>query len=264
MTKNNPVKCPICNIKYINKPSLYSHIETAHDDIIPKNMSGGEYYYRTKYGHGGRCVVCKKDTTWNDKTNKFNRFCQNPQCKKKYREIFKKRMIGKYGKTHLTDDPEQQKKMLAARKISGKYKWSDGSGEIVYTGSYELDFLKYIDLILNFEFSDIVAPSPHTYTYQYDNKDHFYIPDFFIQSLNLEIEIKASDNKHHKIVAVDHVKEKLKDDVMKSQKCFNYIKIYDKVYKEFDDLVTILKEKDDVTKDIIVIAPLPILNTEVN
>lgn len=259
-----PVKCPICQTKYINKNAVYNHIEKSHPDVLPQGMSGGEYYYRTIYGRGGRCVVCKKETTWNEKTNKFNRFCNNPKCKKLYKETFQKRMIAKYGKTHLTDDPAQQKKMLAARKISGKYKWSDGSGEIVYTGSYELDFLKYIDLVLNFDFKDIIAPSPHTYVYQYEGAEHFYIPDFYIESLNLEIEIKASDNTHHKIVAVDHVKEKLKDDVMKSQKAFNYIKIYDKDYKEFLKLVNILKERDNVNKDVIVIAPLPTLNQPMN
>lgn len=258
--KVRPVRCPLCKRMYVNKLAVYSHIENSHADQLPDGMSGGEYYYRLKYGHGGKCVICHKDTLWNYKTNKFKRFCENPACKQKYKELFRKRMIGKYGKTHLTDDPEQQRKMLAARKISGLYQWSDGSGKIPYTGTYELDFLKYIDLILDFEFTDVNAPSPHTYTYTFQGAEHFYIPDFYIESLNLEVEIKASDNTHHKIVAVDHVKEKLKDDVMRSQNVFNYIKIYDKDYTEFTKLVQELKEKDDVTKDIIIIAEDPVIN----
>ena len=231
-----PVKCPICHQRYVDKLAVYSHIERAHAEILPDGMSGGEYYYRLIHGHGGHCVVCKRPTTWNYKTNKFNRFCDNPRCKEIYKKTFQKRMIGKYGKTHLTDDPEQQRKMLANRKISGKYKWSDGSGELPFTGSYELDFLRFIDNVLNFDFKDVMAPSPHTYTYVYEEKNHFYIPDFYLISINLEVEIKASDNTHHKIVEVDHVKEKLKDDVMRSQKAFNYIKIYDKDYGEFTKL----------------------------
>ena len=242
---------------YVSKLAVYSHIENQHSDQLPDGMSGGEFYYRLIHGHGGRCVICHKDTLWNYKTNKFKRFCENPACKKKYKETFKKRMIGKYGKPYLTDDPEQQRKMLANRKISGVYQWSDNSGSLTYTGTYELDFLKYCDLILDMECSDINSPSPHTYVYKFQDMDHFYIPDFYIESLNLEVEIKASDNNHHKIVAVDHVKEKLKDDVMKSQKVFNYIKIYDKDYTEFNKLVDILKERDDVTKDVIIIAPEP-------
>ena len=252
-----PVRCPICKRMYVSKLAIYSHIEAQHSDQLPDGMSGGEFYYRLIHGHGGRCVICHKDTLWNYKTNKFKRFCENPACKKKYKETFRKRMIGKYGKPYLTDDPEQQRKMLAKRKISGVYQWSDGVGAIPYTGTYELDFLKYCDLILDMECSDICAPSPHTYVYKYQDVNHFYIPDFYIESLNLEVEIKASDNMHHKIVAVDHVKEKLKDDVMKTQKVFNYIKIYDKNYTDFTKLVETLKEKDDVTKDVIVIAPEP-------
>ena len=95
-----PVKCPICQTKYINKNAVYNHIEKSHPDVLPQGMSGGEYYYRTIYGTDGRCVVCKKETTWNEKTNKFNRFCNNPKCKKLYKETFQKRMIAKYGKTH--------------------------------------------------------------------------------------------------------------------------------------------------------------------
>ena len=258
--KVRPVRCPLCKRMYVSKLAVYSHIESSHMDELPEGMSGGEYYYRTVHGHGGRCVICHKETLWNYKTNKFKRFCENPACKQRYKETFRKRMIGKYGKTYLTDDPEQQRKMLAARKISGVYQWSDGAGKLPYTGTYELDFLKYIDLILDFEFSDINAPSPHTYTYMFQGAEHFYIPDFYIESLNLEVEIKASDNTHHKIVAVDHVKEKLKDDVMRSQNVFNYIKIYDKDYTEFTRLVQELKEKDDVNKDIVVIAEDPVIN----
>ena len=258
--KVRPVRCPLCKRMYVSKLAVYSNIETHHSDQLPDGMSGGEYYYRLKFGRGGRCVICHKETLWNPKTNKFKRFCENPVCKQKYKEAFRKRMIGKYGKTYLTDDPEQQRKMLAARKISGTYQWSDGSGSVQYTGTYELDFLKYIDLVLDFECSDINAPSPHTYTYIFQGAEHFYIPDFYIESLNLEVEIKASDNTHHKIVAVDHVKEKLKDDVMRSQKAFNYIKIYDKDYKAFNQLIQDLKEKDDVNKDVIIIADDPVIN----
>ena len=250
-------KCPICkDASYINKPAVYSHMDRVHKDVIPEDMSAAEYYYQLTTGKTGHCVICKKPTKWNSTTNKYNRFCDNPKCKQKYREIFKKRMIKKYGKVSLTDDPEQQKKMLANRKISGKYIWSDKSKTFTYTGSYELDFLKYIDLVLGFKSDDVMAPSPHTFMYVYEEKEHFWIPDFFIPSLSLEIEIKASDNRHPKIVAVDNVKEALKDEVMKSQHDFNYIKIYDKKYKEFTQLIDTLRNQDDGA-DVIIICKAP-------
>ncbi len=258
----HPYYCPVCHKKYTSKPAVYSHIETAHKELIPDGMCGGEFAYRMEHGRGGRCIICKKETLWNFKTNKFSRFCTNPACKEKYKKDFNKKMISKYGKTSLTDDPEQQRKMLANRKISGVYHWSDGSGDIPYTGSYELDFLRYLDLVLDFDPKDIMAPSPHTYTYKYEGKDHFYFPDFYITSLNLEVEIKSYGNMHQKIVAVDHVKEKLKDDVLRSQKQFNYIKIYDKDYTEFNQLIFTLKDRDNVDSDVIIIAKTPILTEE--
>ncbi|MFW5647189.1 MAG: hypothetical protein ACOCMX_07835, partial [Acetivibrio ethanolgignens] len=70
--------------------------------------------------------------------------------------------------------------------------------------------------------------------YTYEGETHFYIPDFFILSLNLEVEIKEGTNKHPKILAVDKVKEQLKDEVMKTNaNSFNYIKIIEKNHRRF-------------------------------
>ena len=192
------------------------------------------YYLRTGRTHGN-CVVCKQPTTWNTKTHKYNRFCNNPKCKEKYRQIFKDRMIGKYGKTTLLNDPEQQKKMLANRSISGTYTWRDHISTSQYTGSYEKSFLEFLDEILEFDPKDVMSPSPHTYYYIYEGKKHFYIPDFFIPSLELEIEVKDggdNPNMHHKIQEVDKEKERLKDEVMKNNQ-YNYIKIVNKENTKF-------------------------------
>ena len=141
-------------------------------------------------------------------------------------------MIGKYGKTNLLNDPEQQRIMLAKRKISGEYVWRDHVHKSVYVGSYERSFLEFLDKTLAFDPTDVISPSPHTYYYMYNGEKHFYIPDFFITSLNLEVEIKdggSNPNTMKKIQEVDKVKEALKDEVMKSNmNSFNYIKIVDK------------------------------------
>lgn len=239
-------KCKICGKKYTDLSGLYNHIESKHADMIPKDMSVQQYYYYTKTGKlNGNCVMCKQPTTWNKNTNKYNRFCNNPKCKEKYAKIMKDRMIAKYGKVHLLNDPEKQREMLAKRKISGTYEWSDGKSETTYTGSYELDFLKTMDLFFEWDPEDILMPSPHTYTYRYEGEDKFYIPDVFIPSLDLEIEIKDggdNPNNHYKIQAVDKEKEKLKDEVLKSQKNFHYVKITNKNYTNFFDFLKEIKD----------------------
>ena len=234
-------KCQICGKKYTELSSLYNHIESIHKEMIPKDMSVQQYYYYMKTGKtNGNCVMCKHPTTWNEKTNKYNRFCSNPKCKEEYAKIMKSRMIAKYGKAHLLNDPNKQREMLANRSISGVYEWRDGKTETTYTGSYELDFLKTMDDFFEWDPSDIMMPSPHTYTYKYEGEDKFYIPDVFIPSLNLEIEIKDggdNPNNHHKIQAVDKEKEKLKDEVLMTQKNFHYVKLTNKNFTNFFDFM---------------------------
>ena len=214
------------------------------------------YYLRTGKTYSN-CVICKGKTKWNEKTHKYNRLCEKESCHNAYREIFKNRMIGKYGKTTLLDDPEQQKKMLANRRISGEYVWRDHVHKSTYTGSYEKSFLEFLDKIMNFDPNDIMAPSPHTYYYEYEGKNHFYIPDFFIPSLDLEIEIKDGGdniNKHPKIQAIDKVKEALKDRVMLKNQ-FSYIKITNMNNSIFLDFLSKAKEQsfDKVQKPIFMI-----------
>jgi len=236
-------KCKICGKNFTELPCLYSHIEKEHSSMIPKDMCVQQYYYYMKTGKThGNCVMCKKPTTWNMNTGKYNRFCGDPKCKDEYVKIMKGRMVAKYGKTHLLNDPNKQREMLANRSISGTYEWSDGKHESTYTGSYELDFLKTLDGFFNWDPEDISMPSPHTYTYKYNGEDKFYIPDVYIHSLELEIEIKDggdNPNNHHKIQDVDKEKERLKDEVMCSQKAVHYVKITNKNY---ENLFRFLKE----------------------
>ena len=63
------------------------------------------------------------------------------------------------------------------------------------------------------------------------------MPDFFIPSLNLEIEIK-DDGSAKNINQESREKDKIKDDLMKSlHNLFNYIKIINKDYSGFNNLI---------------------------
>lgn len=237
------------------------HMHRHHPDEIPEGFTDLQYFYYTITGKkSGACVQCHKPTDWNEATGKYNRYCNNPKCKEQYCKVAKKRMIDKYGKIHLLNDPEMQRKMLSNRKIAGTYTFSDGSGKVPYVASYEKDFLITMDTVLGFKATDIMSPSPHNYVYMYEGKPHFYIPDFYIPSLNLEVEIKDDQNgpnanKHPKIAAVDRVKEALKDDIMAKNKSINYFKVMDKSYTDFFKYVLELKECiDDDLKNNIVIA----------
>lgn len=235
------ISCPICDDRFTSNEGLYDHIDEEHDENIPDQMSIPQYVYFLNTGKThGNCIVCKAPTEWNEVTGKYKRFCNRPKCKETYRKQFEKRMINKYGKTTLLNDPEQQRKMLSNRHISGEYKWTDGTIK-TYTGTYELDFLKFLDVFMNFDSDDVFSPSPHTYYYEYEGEKKFYIPDVWIASLNLEIEIKESDNKHPHM-QVDREKESLKDKMMNGFKNIGYLKIVDKKY---DIFFKYLSEKKD-------------------
>ena len=242
------IKCPYCDKYFIDMDAFVNHLEKKHPDEIPKEFTAWQqaYFLHTGKDHGNS-VICKKETGWNESTHKYHRFCDNPECKQKYIDTFRKRMIGKYGKTTLLNDPERQKLMLSHRKISGEYDWSTSPKKIPYTGSYEKDFLEFLDKDMEFDPDDIIAPSPHTFYYMYEGERHFYIPDFFIVSLNLEVEIKdggSNPNTHPKIQAVDKKKELAKDLMMQSNKnLFNYIKIVDKDYTKFGRYLMVAKER---------------------
>ena len=249
MMKVKTFRCPSCGKQYSSLKLWTNHTLKMHPDEIPEGWTPAHYFYYTMTGKKcGYCVICKGPTEWNEGTMKYNRFCSNPECREKYREVFKQRMIGKYGKVTLLDDPEQQRKMIMNKKNSGYYTFDDG--KVGYSSSYEYDFLKMCHQFLHMMAADILQPSPHTYYYNYVNENdkehegkHFYIPDFYIPSLNLEIEIKQNTSTHPKILRVDKVKEICKDNMMKTIKGINYIKIDDKQYGEFFDLVMRIREE---------------------
>lgn len=220
------------------KWKMGNHYETVHKNLIPPDMTGYRWFYflLTKKDHGS-CVECHGETDFNELTMKYSRFCNNPACKQKYKAERDRRMMAKYGKIYLLDDPEMQKKMQAGRRIGGIYNWSDGKTKVPYLSSYELDFFRYLDITLQWPSSDLIAPSPHTYGYTYQGKSHFYMPDAFIPSLNLEVEIK-DDGSAKNISQESREKDKIKDELMKScSNLFNYIKIVNKNYAGFEEII---------------------------
>lgn len=219
------------------KYKMGHHYETMHKNLIPSNMTGYRWFYflLTKKSRGS-CVECHQETDFNEISMKYARFCNNPLCKQKYKEERDRRMIKKFGKVYLLDDPEFQKKMQAGRKIAGVYNWSNGKTKIGYLSSYEHDFLRYLDIELHWPPSDIMA-SPHTYAYEYQGESHYYMPDYFIPSMNLEVEIK-DDGSALNINQDSRNKDKIKEELMKSvYTMFNYIKIINKDYTAFRKMI---------------------------
>ena len=237
-------KCPYCEYRD-ERPKLIRHVERKHADMIPEDFSAAQLVYdhiNGTEGHGV-CRVCKGPTRWNG--FKYNVLCDNPKCKIALRELYKKNMLRVRGTYNILTDPEQQKRMLAARKISGEYHHSDG-GVIGYTGEYEKKFLEFIDNYLQIPSGDILSPGP-TIEYTYEGKKHFYIADFLYLPMNLIIEIKdGGDNPNgKKDGAMKSSVEKTieKERVITDKGVYNYLRLTNNQFEQLIDVFMAIKEK---------------------
>lgn len=213
------------------------HYDTTHKILLPPDMDGYRWFYFLLTGKSeGSCVICHQPTQFNRNSMKYTRFCDNPACKQVYKKQVDQRMMSSHGKLTLLNDPDHQKKMQMARRIAGIYNWSDNKTKIPYLSSFERDFFRMLDIELNWPASDIIAPSPHTYYYEYAGKQHFYMPDAFIPSMNLEVEIK--DDGSARRSQESREKDVIKDQLMRSLSAhINYIRIVNKDYSEFNKLI---------------------------
>lgn len=237
-------KCPYCN-KKCERPKLITHINRVHEDMIPEGYTATRIVFdvanpNTKHV----CRICGRDVEWNEKAGRYNVLCGNPKCKEAMREEYKKNMIRVKGTYNILNDPEQQKAMLAGRRISGKYKFQDG-GVIEYTGTYEKNFLEFLDNVMNIPSSDIMAPGP-TMEYEYNGKKHIYIPDFYYIPYNLIIEVKdGGDNPNTKSsssMTASREKTIAKERVVSDKGEYNYLRLTNNQFDQFIDILMDIKE----------------------
>lgn len=223
-------KCPLCGKNKPHKQDIIDHIEKEHTSEIPSDMSTAQFIYSLNHGRDyGLCRVCGNKTDWNEKTGKPKQLCNNPACKAKRRKIAQRNMIKIYGTDTLLTDPLHQEKMLANRKISGTYTWSDHTHKFVYTGSYEKFALEWLDKVMDYDPECIVMPGPIVY-YDFKGEKKPWITDMYLPELNLVIEFKdgSFDKNTHEGFAPNREREAAKDNHMKHQSQYNYTKITNK------------------------------------
>lgn len=229
-------RCFFCTSIFNDKHKYCHHVAMKHNDQIPEEYEPLEYAYSLLVHKpvGRLCTECRKNSVhFNQETLKYERLCSR-ECEERYITKMKSRMVRVYNKEHLLNDPDMQRKMLFNHANAQDYKWDDTKTFRVI-GSYEVDFLDELKS-LDWSPNDIICPSPNNYWYKWkDGTTHLYIPDFFIPSLSLEVEIKESNNTHPRMEHNREI-EYLKDNRMSletKRSNINYIKIVDKSYDEF-------------------------------
>lgn len=243
-------RCMYCNRSFERK-ELIEHIENDHSDMIPKDYSAARLVYNqiNKRTHG-TCMICKKETKWDENKQRYDSLCGSKKCHDEYVKMVRTRMVRKYGTETLLNNPEHQKKMLANRSISGYYKFKDG-GRIGYVGSYEKKFLEFLDVFLNVKSSDILSPGP-TILYNYKGKDHFWVTDFLYEPYNLVFDVKdGGSNPNTREMKEYRDKQKAKELAIKEQGEYNYIRLTDNNFEQLIEVFLLLKEQDFLTKPLV-------------
>lgn len=233
-------KCPYCD-KRLERDKLITHVEDDHEDMFPQNYTPRRIVFNSINNKThGTCVVCKKDTDWNEKAGRYNRLCNDPRCREKMREDFKKNAMAKDGTYNYTADPKFQEKMLKGRKISSTYKFTDG-GKIDYVGSYEKKFLEFVDKVMNIESKDIMGPGP-TIEYQYNGGTHYWITDFYYVPANLVLDIKDGGKNPNNRDMIDYRKKQIaKENAIRDMKKYNYLRLTDNDFSQFMEVLADLK-----------------------
>ena len=238
---------PFNSTKYISEDSCIKAVERDYPDQLKSlNVSARQviFNYRNRLplsNQKGKSVLTGKNTDWNEQAGRYQRFANDGE-RSQYRQIFLERMRKVHGRDHLLDDPEQQRKMLANRSISGVYEFKDGSSK-TYTGKEELALLQFLNEALNWPGQDVLCPAPQNFPYvDKDGKAHVYIPDAYIESLNLIVEIKGEF--HNGWRARDYHIEHMKDAVLHTSG-YAYVKVESQNYMELMDAITAAKLKED-------------------
>lgn len=236
-------KCPYCE-KRLERGELIDHIDKQHSDMIPENYSSTRVVFNLiNKKTQGRCVICGKETDWNEDKARYERICNRPQCKKAYIDQTADRLYKKHGKTKqdFLNDPKFQEKMLQNRSISGKYKFRDG-GILPYVGSYEKNFLQFMDQFFHVKSSDLIAPGP-VIDYKFNGKTHQWITDFYYEPYNIVFDIKdGGSNPNTREMNEYRAKQIAKEKAIKDMKQYNYIRLTDNQFDQMIELMLELKE----------------------
>ena len=189
----------------------------------------------------GKSVISGKPTEWNERAGRYERFADDGE-REVYRRTFLERMHRVHGKDHLLDDPDTQRMMLASRSISGTYTFADGSHR-TYTGKEELALLKFLDEALSWPGMDVQCPAPQNFRYADESgKERFYIPDAYIESLNLIVEVKGE--LHNGYRSRDIEIERTKGAILGTSG-YAYVKVEAQDYGDLLDAMTAARLRAD-------------------
>jgi hypothetical protein len=238
-------KDPFSGKTYMSEESCVQAVQRSHgDQLAAAGVTAKQAVFNARNRlpietKSGKSVISGKSTEWNERAGRYERFADDGE-RELYRRTFLERMRRVHGKDHLLNDPSQQRLMLASRSISGTYTFKDGSAK-TYTGKEELALLQFLDDALGWPGRDVQCPAPQNFEYTDESgQKRFYIPDAWIESLNLIVEIKGEMHNGYRSrdIDVEHTK-----DAVLATSGYAYVKVEARDYGDLLDAMAMAKRR---------------------
>ena len=249
MAYDRKYNCLYCSTRD-TKDKLVRHINAKHIDEIPEGFTPLQVTFHIVNKHPLNwkkpCRVCQEACDWDEKKGRYNLLCNKKECHEAWAKKMDKDMGDRKGSNNPTQTREGLQKMLASRKIAGKYKWSDGK-EFTYVGTFEKATLEFMDKVLEIKSEDIMVPGP-ILEYMFEGKKHLYITDIYYIPYNLIIEVKdGGTNPNTNPEMYENRKKKIaKEKYVIEETNYNYIRLTNKDFSQlmavFADLKLSLNE----------------------
>lgn len=236
-------QCPYCN-KKLERPKLIEHVEKKHSDMIPEGFTPTRIVFNSinynNLDYDGKCVICGGPSDWDENKARYNRLCNSPECKKKFNSNSVENLYRTKGIYHMTDTVENLEYMLSKRKVSGKYKFRDGS-EKTYTASYERRAAEFFDQVIEARSEDVQMPGP-SMEYIHNGEKHIYISDIYYAPYNLVIEVKdGGDRPNGKNMPEYRARQLSKEKHIIENTDYNYLRLVDNDFSQLLEVLADLK-----------------------
>ena len=121
-------RCYFCSMIFNDKQKYCNHIAMKHNDQIPDECDPLEFAYSLLVNKpiGRLCTECHKHYVhFNTESLKYERICDDPACKESYTRMMKERMMKVYGKEHMLNDADMQRKMIYNHANAHDYSWNE-------------------------------------------------------------------------------------------------------------------------------------------
>ena len=241
------MQCLYCRKYFRTKGDAMKHLEKFHAErLAEEGLDAAQACYLTTHPTlQGTCQCspgCTEKTEWSYKTGKPYRISPNPECRRRNTERARARLMNARGidQHTLMSDMEHQKDMRKQKHTSGSYQFKAG-GKVDYESQLDKNFLMFCDKIVELPaYAVLEAPESFPYWDPKESVQRQYTPDYYLPDYNLLVEIKeggAHPNTNPAYIKETKYKVALKDDVMKKQNKYNFIRISGANYGPFLEML---------------------------